>query len=86
MRRHGFMRNPEPNRSLHLDLQNCTSIIWFLDQKKKEAKLNQLAMLLQDHRVVEYASKGFRLPKGWRVEKFPRKNSNHIDKVTYVAY
>ncbi|KAL0709962.1 hypothetical protein Bca4012_016940 [Brassica carinata] len=27
-----------------------------------------------------YASKGFRLPKGWTVEEFPRRNSYHIDR------
>ncbi|KAG7613601.1 DNA-binding domain superfamily [Arabidopsis suecica] len=37
-------------------------------------------MLLQDHRGVEYASKGFRLPRGWSVEEVPRKNSHYIDK------
>ncbi|WZZ21692.1 hypothetical protein YC2023_123079 [Brassica napus] len=34
----------------------------------------------QDRRRSEYASKGFRLPKGWIVEEFPRLNSYHIDK------
>ncbi|CAA0410934.1 Methyl-CpG-binding domain-containing protein 7 [Arabidopsis thaliana] len=34
----------------------------------------------QDHRGVEYASKGFRLPRGWSVEEVPRKNSHYIDK------
>ncbi|CAL9244294.1 unnamed protein product [Arabidopsis halleri] len=34
----------------------------------------------QDHRRVEYASKGFRLPRGWSVEEVPRKNSHYIDK------
>ncbi|XP_006280768.2 methyl-CpG-binding domain-containing protein 7 [Capsella rubella] len=34
----------------------------------------------QDLRNVEYASKGFRLPRGWSVEEVPRKNSYQIDK------
>ncbi|CAA7032160.1 unnamed protein product [Microthlaspi erraticum] len=34
----------------------------------------------QDHRTMEYASKGFRLPKGWSVEGIPRKHSSQIDK------
>ncbi|ESQ42367.1 hypothetical protein EUTSA_v10014093mg [Eutrema salsugineum] len=34
----------------------------------------------QNHRSVEYASKGFRLPRGWTVEEVPRKNAYHIDK------
>ncbi|XP_024012173.1 methyl-CpG-binding domain-containing protein 7 isoform X2 [Eutrema salsugineum] len=33
-----------------------------------------------NHRSVEYASKGFRLPRGWTVEEVPRKNAYHIDK------
>ncbi|CAH8297308.1 unnamed protein product [Eruca vesicaria subsp. sativa] len=34
----------------------------------------------QDRGRLEYASKGFRLPKGWTVEEFPRSNSGCIDK------
>ncbi|VVB16615.1 unnamed protein product [Arabis nemorensis] len=34
----------------------------------------------RNHRSVEYASKSFRLPKGWNVEEYPRKNSYHVDK------
>ncbi|KAL0887228.1 hypothetical protein Bca101_011211 [Brassica carinata] len=34
----------------------------------------------QDLRKLEYASKGFRLPKGWTIEEFPRLNSYQIDK------
>ncbi|XP_010443760.1 PREDICTED: methyl-CpG-binding domain-containing protein 7-like [Camelina sativa] len=43
------------------------------------------SITIQDHRNVEYASKGFRLPRGWSVEEVPRKNSHCIDKY-YVEW
>ncbi|KAF8102407.1 hypothetical protein N665_0198s0111 [Sinapis alba] len=44
------------------------------------ARVYEESRTKQDYRRVVHASKGFRLPKGWTVEEFPRLNSYHIDK------
>ncbi|CAN7033128.1 unnamed protein product [Brassica oleracea var. botrytis] len=46
----------------------------------ERTRLYEESRTKQDRRRSEYASKGFRLPKGWIVEEFPRLNSYHIDK------
>ncbi|CAH2069391.1 unnamed protein product [Thlaspi arvense] len=47
---------------------------------KKDTRAYEGSRTKQDHRRSEYASRGFRLPKGWKVEERPRRNSPHIDK------
>ncbi|KAJ4875117.1 Methyl-CpG-binding domain-containing protein 7 [Raphanus sativus] len=46
----------------------------------ERTRVYEKSITTQDHRRIEYASKGFRLPKGWTVEEFPRLNSYQIDK------
>ncbi|XP_010455539.1 PREDICTED: methyl-CpG-binding domain-containing protein 7-like [Camelina sativa] len=47
---------------------------------QERTRVYERSITKQEHRNVEYASKGFRLPKGWSVEEVPRKNSHSIDK------
>ncbi|CAN8301240.1 unnamed protein product [Cochlearia groenlandica] len=46
----------------------------------EETKAYEGSKTTQDHHSSLFASKGFRLPKGWTVDEFHRKNSYHIDK------